>query len=1693
MSFTVLDSGTEVKSKEKNSASTLSTVICSDQFSLRAQLLLSFTLVTIIAAGITLGISLGLLYALGDSASTKANSVILANTQANAGDLGKEIAASIGQQLTLVGESVCKVSALYSSLLLTYAQSGPSNSTLLAPQLSYREYYFDGDCSYPNCPTDYGPIAPRSRIPYLPGFINGSLDASSMYLYSSSAGSALRNNSAWDAAVEEHSQLQTVIDGLAYQDLDFKVLYNQGPSTTVMFYLSAQVFTNKAKANYFGLHRTYPGILKNDTAYDPSRRGWFLAATTDGIGFNGPYRETFTKQIVVTLSSRKTSTALGENSPVTIVAAAVMLVQDVAKIVQSVNYTDGGFGALITYQSNQVLVWGNDTNVYETSTNSFKTLSDFDSTLGKHDLTSDQVIEYTSAESGINWIVTVSTLFTSDATQLSALVMLVFAQKHEAQAPLRSLDDEIDSTTSSLTTTTVIIVFATVGAVMAFVFGLVVYLTQPLEVMRSISGDVVRISAEEPHKRDYTAVLGQAGGNLRRTDEAGVLATSYYHVICMLHNKTVASQQVPKNPTNPFHVAEELPYDQLTWRLLHNKFFSRQASHALNQAALVNNNGDMTVEDAGRSHQEGRVAPVVIDTGLDVLAALAATQLTMPTSTSVTAVSAATQPSAPPLAAHQYQQVDGDIELGKLSRPPQTGTSVHSGDNSTFIEIAEARPIVGICTSIKSQLYFLAFLLLAGMMATLIMSIVSLADEGDKWTETSSSQLQSKQMMYLQAMAASKVVFVNTYFQQLSLDLLVGAQVYSLVNDKQLNRSSFITDNLYLPSYAIDPRNPYHLPNSNYSLNNTGYFVSEDADCFRSAGGCDATQTAYQTRLTSLLDIKLRSYFYTNNAFSFWQTAEVTDGFTRYLPYSATTTNSNPTSCVIAQTGSDICTAKYTNSRCASPIGYASFPAYDARCRSWFQLAEKEADPAQAYFQYPRISSSGSYVLTGVVPIRTGNQLDGELRGVLNANFLMSTLSDAINSLTILQSGYSYLIDATNTSVVIVHPKASAACSFVLCVENFRPDEWTAFQSDFLEPIQAGVQVEQLSDRYSKRGRTWRLIVRRIEVGSVRYALMITVPNSEVLRASESTSDAIDTATNTMIAVFVVCLCIFACALLYLVRVIIQSVVTPINDLRDILEKALHEDYDCELADSASSLDMKLLLEAFAQLLVSLRFGSDSYAHGDQHRAKQVFTDALHVFTATHNLRGIGKSLNNLAAVEMALGNFPVAVELYGKAIESIQTLLTKQREMDGEVVTEEVQRLQHVLSDREGNLAVCYLEQGDFARAFALLERLLEDDKRSLYIKGCVVKQGSLGQYYLKQGEIQSAERVFVSSLSFIHGLQAQAQTRAKENSASAAQTTVGVTEEALSSPGDLDVALQIALYNMALLQEAKSKAECGKKKGYQEHKKGDSPNHVAGEDTSALEACYLRALVTPSTMHTSTVTKILLALHGIFHLQQSHRQQDLQELDALANEYDFHLSSSGTARGGKGGASADKAVAFLVDYSGSMSGAKIRSAVHNLDDMLTKYIHSADRMLLASFNGSVQTLVPLTVKQGHEDEMRRAIRSLTSPNGGTALYDALRVGLRALDGNTPSDTWVVALTDGQDNASSVKLPDLVREVAASKSSLIVIGVGSDVELDVLQQLTGASPKGTFVFAEGDQKSIDQAFQRVAAIIQGQVLLEEF
>lgn len=699
-------------------------------------------------------------------------------------------------------------------------------------------------------------------------------------------------------------------------------------------------------------------------------------------------------------------------------------------------------------------------------------------------------------------------------------------------------------------------------------------------------------------------------------------------------------------------------------------------------------------------------------------------------------------------------------------------------------------------------------------------------------------------------------------------------------------------------------------------------------------------------------------------------------------------------------------------------------------------------------------------MVTAVVPFLRGDSLFA----VINSNYVVTVLSDAINSLKISGSGYVYLIDNKNTSIVILHPGLTSSCHLVSCAESFTHEEYFDFRTSILTPLQ-NEDFENVADTYVKNGQSWQLTYSFVKFGAIDYTLIATMPRDEFLKSSTKVHDSINTAVFGMIIAFS-CVAFFCLTLLvYFALTLVHAIVKPIHDLHRVMKRAKTNDLSGTIPTHATSLDMKILMEAFTKFMITLRCGSDSYARGNPKRALRVFSEALELYTVTDNKSGMGASLNNLAVVELSLQHYAKAKEYNQRSIEIARELLTAATAKNG-TDDDELGVIRRTLSDREGNLALILLEEDMFAEALAILERLLVEDKKTGYIKGCVVKQGTLGQYYLKRGQLAKAEKTFLSALNIVE----------------VCTTDEHDTEAEDWNRFETATAMQIALYNIALLQQAQK-----------------VPSEV-------LIDTLVKCLVTTEHIHTATTTKALVMLRSVF--QTDDQKQQMAEVKSLAEQHQFNLHQAMDKTQLQARNAATKRVAFVIDYSRKMSGVKIASAIANVKNIFENHIYDGDSIMLVTFNAHVRVVLRLVNKTASNNEtILRMIDSVNEPSGSSAFYDALKYTVARLErgSSVGCDDWIIALTDGEDNASRESLDGLLDALSVTKVNLVVMGMGedegekADEVREVLEDLTGCMQSARGIYIAADEKegaenrqSMDEAFAKVTLLIQGQLIMEE-
>ncbi len=192
--------------------------------------------------------------------------------------------------------------------------------------------------------------------------------------------------------------------------------------------------------------------------------------------------------------------------------------------------------------------------------------------------------------------------------------------------------------------------------------------------------------------------------------------------------------------------------------------------------------------------------------------------------------------------------------------------------------------------------------------------------------------------------------------------------------------------------------------------------------------------------------------------------------------------------------------------------------------------------------------------------------------------------------------------------------------------------------------------------------------------------------------------------------------------------------------------------------------------------------------------------------------------------------------------------------------------------------------------------------------------------------------------------------------------------------------------------------------------------------------------------------------------------------------------LRASGKRLGDAGTIS--RATILTLDVSGSMNqGSKLANAKRAAEVFLDAA--PADVLVgLVTFNDSPRLLVAPT---SDRNRVRAAVRGLQAPPKGTALYDAVKLSLKALGSDGVRS--VVLLSDGEEDGSSrAKLSDTVAAVRDSKAVLDVVAVEAAKALPALRRLAGAS--GGHVVATAQASDLTGLFEKQARELGRQVLV---
>ena len=184
-------------------------------------------------------------------------------------------------------------------------------------------------------------------------------------------------------------------------------------------------------------------------------------------------------------------------------------------------------------------------------------------------------------------------------------------------------------------------------------------------------------------------------------------------------------------------------------------------------------------------------------------------------------------------------------------------------------------------------------------------------------------------------------------------------------------------------------------------------------------------------------------------------------------------------------------------------------------------------------------------------------------------------------------------------------------------------------------------------------------------------------------------------------------------------------------------------------------------------------------------------------------------------------------------------------------------------------------------------------------------------------------------------------------------------------------------------------------------------------------------------------------------------------------------------------------ESIVFVIDISSSMKGDKWQSLRAGMKSFLKKGREGNDYTLIA-FNEKPR----LVVTAVNAEQLWQCFNSL-QPNGETALYDALVLGLETLERVPQRHRALVLLSDGEDNCSHANLSLVEKQVLIHRATIYPVGileapVGRDHSNGkrVLNELAAATG-GLVQFPEAPK--IPAVLELIAADLHGQYSLSYY
>jgi HAMP domain-containing protein len=230
-------------------------------------------------------------------------------------------------------------------------------------------------------------------------------------------------------------------------------------------------------------------------------------------------------------------------------------------------------------------------------------------------------------------------------------------------------------------------------------------------------------------------------------------------------------------------------------------------------------------------------------------------------------------------------------------------------------------------------------------------------------------------------------------------------------------------------------------------------------------------------------------------------------------------------------------------------------PSYDPRIRSWYSLAS--SNPQTIQITSPYIDSSGLGLMISLT--KSVHYDNGTKIGVIAADLTIDTIITDVLQISILDSGYAFLIDTDGDAVA--HPNSADP--------NTKITDLEPIPVDLLNKI---LTLSDGLDQFIKNDEPFYIAHSRVE--NTNFIMVVLVPETEVIASSNQLSTEIDTTSLFVMTETIIIIIVAIISSIIIGLLIAGKITKPVKRLTNVVQNLTKYDISATLLNPDKKIEL---------------------------------------------------------------------------------------------------------------------------------------------------------------------------------------------------------------------------------------------------------------------------------------------------------------------------------------------------------------------------------------------------------------------------------------------------------------------------------------------------------------------------------------